>query len=67
MNHVRMYVTRMNEGQTSQWPKEKDVKTSKDLQTLHKKNKDRVTRTPLKTGCEMPMQKSSLKLFGQIN
>ena len=38
------------EGQTTQWPKEK-VQKDKQLSTKHThKTKDRVTRTPLKTG-----------------
>ena len=35
--------------QTKQWPKEKVQRTNSDLQDLHIA-KDRVTRTPLKTG-----------------
>jgi hypothetical protein len=37
-----------NGQQTTQWPTEK-VQKDNDLQTIHK-TKDRVTRTPLKTG-----------------
>jgi hypothetical protein len=40
------------EGQITQWPKEKGQK-DKQGSTKHKhKTKDRVTRTPLKTGGE---------------
>jgi hypothetical protein len=37
------------EGQTIQWPKEKDKRTTNALQNITHKAKDRVTRTPLKT------------------
>ena len=41
------------EEQTTQWPKEK-VRKDKQRSTKHTyKTKDRVTRTPLKTGCEL--------------
>ena len=41
------------EGQTTQWPKEKGQKY-KQRSTKHTyKTKDRVTRTPLKTGGEL--------------
>jgi hypothetical protein len=40
----------MEEGQTTQWSKEK-VQKDKQRSTKHtQKTKDRVTRTPLKTG-----------------
>ena len=43
----------IEEGQTTQWPKEK-VQKDKQRSTKHTyKTKDRVTRTPLKTGCEL--------------
>jgi len=43
----------MEEGQTTQWPKEK-VQKDKQRSTKHPhKTKDRVTRTPLKTGGEL--------------
>ena len=39
--------------QKTQWPKEKTVQKDKQRSTKHTyKIKDRVTRTPLKTGCE---------------
>jgi hypothetical protein len=43
----------IEEEQTTQWPREK-VQTNKQRSTKHTyKAKDRVTRTPLKTGCEL--------------
>ena len=43
----------MEEEQTTQWPKEK-VQKDKQRSTKHTyKTKDRVTRTPLKTGDEL--------------
>ena len=43
----------IEEGQTTQWPKEK-VQKNKQRSTKHThKTKDRVTRTPLKTGSEL--------------
>jgi hypothetical protein len=43
----------IEEEQTTQWPKEK-VQKDKQRYTKHKyKTKDRVTRTPLKTGGEL--------------
>ena len=40
------------EGQTTQWPKKK--RTNIDIKAIHiKLFKDRVTRTPLKTGSEL--------------
>ena len=40
--------------QTTQWPKEKkDQRTNNDLQNITNKDKDRVTRTPPKTGGEL--------------
>ena len=46
------WVTRIEE-QTTQWPKEK-VQKDKQRSTKHThKVKDRVTRTPLKTGSEL--------------
>ena len=43
----------IEEEQTTQWPKEK-VQKDKQRSTKHTyKNKDRVTRTPLKTGGEL--------------
>ena len=43
----------IEEEQTTQWPKE-NVQTDKQLSTKHTyKTKDRVTRTPLKTGVEL--------------
>jgi hypothetical protein len=43
----------IEEEQTTQWPKEK-VQKDKQRSTKHTyKTKDRVTRTPLKTGCEL--------------
>ena len=43
----------IEEGQTTQWPKEK-VHKDKQRSTKHtNKIKDRVTWTPLKTGCEL--------------
>ena len=39
-----------NEGQTIQWPKEKDKGTQNDQQNITQKSKDRETRTPLTTG-----------------
>jgi hypothetical protein len=42
------------EEQTTQWPKEKVQKNKKQRSTKHThKTKDRVTRTPLKTGGEL--------------
>jgi hypothetical protein len=40
----------MKEGQTTQWPKEKDKSTSNDIQNIKQKTKDRATRTPLNAG-----------------
>ena len=40
----------MEEGQTIQWPIRKG--TNNDLQIITDKTKDRVTRTPLKSGGE---------------
>ena len=43
----------IEEEQTTQWPKEK-VQKDKQRSTKHRyKTKDRVTRTPLKTGSEL--------------
>ena len=43
----------IEEGQTTQWPKEK-VQKKKQRSTKHThRTKDRVTRTPLKTGGEL--------------
>ena len=43
----------IEEEQTIQWPKEKGQK-DKQRSTKHThKTKDQVTRTPLKTGCEL--------------
>ena len=43
----------IEEEQTTQWPKEK-LQKDKQRSTKHTyKAKDRVTRTPLKTGCEL--------------
>ena len=48
--HQNPYI---EEEQTTQWPKEK-VQKDKQRSTKHThKIKDRVTRTPLKTGCEL--------------
>ena len=45
---------KIEEGQTTQWPKEKGQKrTNNDLQNTTHNNKYRVTRTPPKTGCEL--------------
>jgi hypothetical protein len=41
----------MEEGQTTQWPKDK--RTNNDLQNSTQKTKDRVTRAPLKTRGEL--------------
>ena len=41
------------EGHTTLWPKEKDKQTNNDLQNITHKTKNRVTRTPLKTGGEL--------------
>jgi hypothetical protein len=41
----------VEEGQTTQWPKEKVKRTNNDLQNIHIKHI--VTRTPLKTGAEL--------------
>ena len=50
----------IEEEQTTQWPKEK-VQKDKQRSTKHTyKSKDRVTRTPLKTGGE-------LKSSGMVN
>jgi hypothetical protein len=43
----------MKEGQTTQWPKEKDKSTSNDIQNIKQKTKDRATRTPLNAGGEL--------------
>jgi hypothetical protein len=40
-------------GQTTQWPKENNKRTNNDLQSTTQKTKDRATRTPLKSGCEL--------------
>ena len=42
----------IEEGQTTQWPKEKRQRTNSNLQNITHKTKDRVTRTPLKTVCK---------------
>ena len=44
------YNPSIDDGQTTQWPKEKGQRTNNDLQNTTQKTKDRVTRTPLKTG-----------------
>jgi hypothetical protein len=36
---------KIEEGQTTQWPNEKDKGTNNELQTTTQNNKDRVTRT----------------------
>ena len=43
----------MEEEQTTQWPKEKVQKDKQRSTTYTYKTKDRVTRTPLKTGGEL--------------
>ena len=44
----------IEEEQTTQWPKKKYKRTSLQRSTKHPyKTKDRVTRIPLKTGCEL--------------
>ena len=40
----------IRKGQTTQLPKEKDKRTNNNLQNITQKTKDRVTRTPLKSG-----------------
>jgi hypothetical protein len=40
-------------GQTTQLPKENNKRTNNDLQSTTQKTKDRATRTPLKSGCEL--------------
>jgi hypothetical protein len=43
----------IEEEQTTQWPKEKGQKDKqRSIKHTHR-TKDRVTRTPLKTGCEL--------------
>ena len=43
----------IEEEQTTQWPKEK-IQKEKIRSTKHAhETKDRITRTPLKTGCEL--------------
>ena len=41
------------EEQTTQWQKKNYKMTNNDLQNIHIKIKDRVTRTPLKTGGDL--------------
>jgi hypothetical protein len=43
----------VEEGQTTQWPKEKGQKDKQRSTTHTYKTKDRVTRIPLKTGGEL--------------
>ena len=40
----------IEEGQTIQWPKEKELKDKHHLQNTTQKTKDRATRIPLKSG-----------------
>ena len=47
------YNPSIEDGQTTQWPKEKGQRTNNDLQNTTQKTKDRVTRTPLKTGSKL--------------
>jgi hypothetical protein len=60
----RQHNGQRRKGQTTQWPKkkrtdntmakeEKDNRTNDDLQNTTHKTKDRVTRTPLKTGGQL--------------
>jgi hypothetical protein len=52
-NIINIYTNLYEEEQTTQWPKEK-VQKDKQWSTKHAyKTKDRVTRTPLKTGGEL--------------
>jgi len=44
---------KVKEGQTTQWSKENDKRTNKNLQDITQKNKDRATRTLPKTGREL--------------
>jgi hypothetical protein len=46
----RQHNGQKTEGQTTQWPKEKVQKTKERSTKQTHKPKDRVTRTPLKTG-----------------
>jgi hypothetical protein len=43
----------IEEEQTTQWPKEKGQKGQTTIYKYKHKTKDRVTRTPLKTGSEL--------------
>ena len=50
---IRIHMPYIEEEHTTQWPKEK-VQKDKQRSTKHTyKTKDRVTRTPLKTGGEL--------------
>ena len=51
----------MEEGQTTQWPKEK--RTNNDLQNTTQKTKDRATRSPLNTGGELVLRKGKQLLL----
>jgi hypothetical protein len=57
----------IEEEHTTQWPKEK-VQRDKQRSTKHTyKTKDRVTRTPLKTGCELRSSVYLLLINNPIN
>ena len=49
----------IEEENTTKWPKEKVQRTNNDLKKHTNRTKDRITRTPLKTGDE-------LRCFGRV-
>ena len=57
---------KIEEEQKTQWPKEK-VQTNKQRSTKHThKTKDRVTRTPLKTGGELEVVQKSKQVWSRF-
>ena len=58
----------IEEEPTTQWPKEKEVQKDKNRQTKHTyKTKDRVTRTPLKTGVNSGAPEGQAVKRGEID